>query len=130
MMKIEFRVSYLHTSIVSGYLHYPSIPYDLAVFYDGAKVIVKPIIEINQGAGFFSFKGKSYFIKNFSPDNVNQIPPDWALNWASDRIQRKAFKVNLRMSQVERFMLKETVKRRLHTTRILMNQLTNEVLLY
>lgn len=109
---IEYRITYLNSLGEFGFLHYPDTLYDLAVIHNGKGVIVKPIIEVLPGNGFFNFKGKSFFLRDFAHDDGSNIPPDWVIEWVNERINKKPFKIDLRMSDMDRFMLDGTIRRR------------------
>lgn len=110
--KIQFMESYLNSLEDVSFLLYPHHPYDLAVLWDGKKPVAKPIIGFSLLSSHFRWKGKDIFLRDFREEDNGTIPPDWVDEWLQERLDEKPLKVDLRMSDQDRFVLDGVIKKR------------------
>lgn len=110
--RIQFMESYLNTLEDVSFLLYPHHPYDLAILWNGKKTVAKPIIGFSLLSGHFRWKGRDIFLRHFREEDNGTITPDWIDGWLQERIDGKPLKVDLRMSDQDKFVLDGVIKKR------------------
>ena len=105
-----------------SFLLYPFDPYDIAVLWDGKRVVAKPIIGFALVDSYFKLRGKDIYLRHFREENNGTIPPDWAIEWLKKRTEKKSFKIDMRMSEIDKFILEGVIQKRKSQIEELLNR--------